>query len=134
MTANKFSAYLFARLAVGGSFTGHGLIRMPKLDGFSQWMTGEFSGSPLPQWLVTPFAYALPFAELALGLLLLVGLFSRLALTSASIIMLTLIFGSCMIENWSAVATQLFYSLYLAILLALHEYNRYSLDYKLGIA
>jgi len=28
-------AYLLSRLAIGLSFFGHGLVRLPKLDGFS---------------------------------------------------------------------------------------------------
>jgi len=40
---DKNCAYLISRLAIGLSFFGHGLVRLPKLTGFSHWMVGQFS-------------------------------------------------------------------------------------------
>ncbi|KGO91338.1 DoxX family protein [Flavobacterium subsaxonicum] len=123
--------YLLLRLLVGMSLFGHGLIRLPKLQGFSAWMVKQFQNSPLPQELVTPFSYILPFAELVTGALLLAGLFTRYALVAGALIMITLIFGSSMIEDWAAIPSQLIHGFIIALLLNYIEANRFSADCKL---
>ncbi|MGY0035917.1 DoxX family protein [Pedobacter sp. NJ-S-72] len=98
--------FLLARLPIGMSMLGHGLVRLPKLAAFSEWMTGSFSKSVLPEFMVLPFSYLLPVLELITGLLLVSGLFTRFAVLLGSAIMLMLIFGSCMIEQWENVFIQ----------------------------
>ncbi|TDX00822.1 DoxX family membrane protein [Dinghuibacter silviterrae] len=121
-------AYLMARLPIAMSFLGHGLVRMPKLEQFSLGLTIEFNRTFFPLWLLQPFSYVLPFLELLTGILLLLGLFTRFALFLGGALMLILIFGSTMIEEWQNVAIQLFYGVYLAGLLALIDHNGISLD------
>ncbi|WP_307143413.1 MULTISPECIES: DoxX family protein [unclassified Siphonobacter] len=122
-------SFFLARLAVGTSLLGHGLVRMPKLSGFSAWMVDKFKDSLLPESLVTPFSYALPIAELMVGVLIVLGLFTRLALTAGSWIMISLIFGSSMVEDWGAIPSQLIHVAFLTVLLVFeHSHNSYSLD------
>ena len=116
-------AYLMARLAIGMSFFGHGLIRLTRLSVFADGMIKEFSKSLLPQWLVIPFAYTLPFVEISLGILLLTGLFIDIACIAGVIVMLCLIFGSSFLEQWNNIFSQLFYSAYLVALYRYSEYN-----------
>lgn len=111
------TAYLFTRLAIGMSFFGHGLARMPKLNGFSHWMVGQFQKSYLPEGLIIPFSYALPFAELIVGVLLLIGFFTREAAIAGAVVMLVLIFGTTSIENWEAIPTQLLHVAFLVVVL-----------------
>ena len=122
---------LFIRLGVGLSFLGHGLVRLPKLHAFSEWMTTLFAASPLPQFLVEPFSYALPVAEFVVGLLLVLGLFQKQAAVAGAIVMLFLVFGSCLIEEWSAIPSQFLHILFLAILLTQTKANAYSIDHLL---
>ena len=122
------TAYLIARLSIGMSMFVHGLVRLPKLNGFGDWMVGSFKDSALPEALVRPFSYALPVLELAVGALLLLGLFTRLSIIAGSVIMLMLIFGSGMIEKWDAVFTQIVYGVIFAVLYNYLESNRYSVD------
>lgn len=121
-------AYLLSRLAIGLSFFGHGLIRLPKLSGFSQWMMGQFSKSFLPDFLVLPFSYALPLLEFLSGLLILIGLFTRQGLLLAGAISLALIFGTTMIENWDALPSQLIHVAFLSVLLTYLPHNSYAVD------
>lgn len=121
-------AYLLSRLAVGLSFFGHGLVRLPKLAGFSNWMAGQFSKSFLPDALVIPFSYILPFAEFIAGLMIILGLFTRQGLLFAGLILLVLIFGTTMIENWDALPSQLIHVAFLSVLLAYLPYNSYAVD------
>ena len=121
-------SYLLARLPMGMSFFGHGLIRLTKLSVFSHEMAGQFSKSILPQNFVLAFGYVLPFLEFITGFLLLIGLFTRSAIVLGVLIILSLIFGSSLIEQWPAIFTQLIYGLYLALLFNFIGYNTISID------
>lgn len=107
---------------------GHGLVRLPKIQTFSNWMTGTFKASILPQVLVIPFSYALPFAEFGIGVCLITGLFFRQALITGAIVMTLLIFGSCLVENWDAVPSQLIHIAFFAVLLQYQPANTNTLD------
>ena len=121
-------AYLMARLPIAMSMFGHGLIRLPKLENFSIGMVTEFGKTFLPDWIVQPFSYALPFAELLTGILLLLGWFTRFGLFLGAAVMLILIFGSSVIEEWQNVAIQMFYGIYFAGLFLFIGHNGYSVD------
>lgn len=125
---DKNWAYLISRLAIGLSFFGHGLVRLPKLAGFSNWMVSQFSKSLLPEFLVVPFSYILPFAEFIAGLLIIIGLFTRQGLLLAGLVCLALIFGTTMIENWEALPSQLIHVSFLSVLLAYLPHNTYAVD------
>ncbi len=129
----KEYAYLLARLPLGMSFFGHGLIRLTKLDAFSHGMVGQFSKSLLPAVIVLGFGYVLPFLEFIAGLLLLLGWFTRFAIVLGVAIMLTLILGSSLIEQWNAVFTQLVYGAYLAVLFYFSDCNGISVDGYAGL-
>lgn len=121
-------AYLLLRLAIGASMFGHGLVRLPKLNAFSSWMVSSFENSILPKALVTPFSYALPIAEFAVGLLLILGLFTRQALVAGGIVLLLLISGTALIENWDALPSQLIHISFFAVLLHFVSSNSLALD------
>ncbi len=125
---NPGKTYLLARLPIAVSMFGHGLDRTLKLQSFSSHLTSLFSNSIIPLTLVSPFSHALPFAELLVGVLLILGLFTRLACVLGVAIMLPLIFGSSMLEQWDNVFTQIIYGLYFAMLYYFSFYNRYSFD------
>lgn len=122
------TTFLLLRLAIGTSLFGHGLVRMPKLAAFSNWMVDSFSNSILPEFLVRPFSYVLPFVELITGLLLIVGLFTKQTLVVACLAMTSLILGSALIESWDAISVQLIHVAFLAVLLQFIKANAYSLD------
>jgi thiosulfate dehydrogenase [quinone] large subunit len=124
---NTYS-FLLLRLAIAASMLGHGLVRLPKLQAFSGWMVGNFKNAMLPEFLVRPFSYALPIAEFTLGILLVLGLFTKPALIAGAAVMITLIFGTCMIENWEALPSQLIHVAFFALLLHYIHDNTYALD------
>lgn len=128
---NNVTTYLLLRLAIGCSMFGHGLVRLPKLDKFSAWMVQSFEKSMLPSALVLPFSYVLPVAEFLIGLALILGLFTRYALVAGSIVMILLIFGTTMIENWEALPSQLIHVAFFAVLLNSIQQNGYALDASL---
>lgn len=129
ITMDSKWAFLLSRLAIGLSFFGHGLVRLPKLQVFSNWMVEQFSKSVLPEILVMPFSYALPILEFVSGLLILIGLFTRQGLLLAGAVSLALIFGTTMIENWEALPSQLIHVAFLSVLLAYLPHNSYAVDH-----
>ena len=120
--------FLLARLPIGMSMFGHGLIRLTKLQTFSNGMVTEFNKSFLPSSLVLPFSYLLPFLEFWVGLFLLIGLFTRFSCILGVLIMLALIFGSSALEQWNNIFTQIIYAAYFAVLYYYADFNGYSLD------
>ena len=120
--------FLILRLAISISMLGHGLVRLPKLSAFSQWMVGSFEKSLLPKALVVSFSYVLPVAEFSIGLMLLTGLFTKPAAVAGAVIMLLLIFGTTMTENWEALPSQLIHIIFFAILLQFIDSNSIALD------
>ncbi|RZJ72232.1 MauE/DoxX family redox-associated membrane protein [Flavobacterium sp.] len=120
--------YFAARLPLAFSFFGHGLVRLPKLDKFSDWMLTSMEKSILPAELVRPFSYALPILEFAIGLLLLLGLFTRQSLFAGLFVMAILVFGSTTVENWDAITSQLVHAGYFAVLLYFVSSNTLAVD------
>lgn len=129
MTSPQQLSFLLARLSVGMSMFGHGLVRLPKLHSFSNWMVGQFEKSMVPEIIVIPFSYILPIAELLIGIFLLIGLFTRQTLIAGGIVMIALIFGSSMIEEWGAIPSQLIHAAFFSILLSFEKsYSCFAVD------
>ena len=121
--------YFILRIAIGFSAFGHGLVRLPKLDKFSAWMVTGFEKTMLPRALVLPFSYILPFAEFAVGLLLILGLFTKPAIYLGVTVMCMLILGTTLQENWDAIPSQLIHIAFLAVLFQFLSSNTKSLDH-----
>ncbi|TVT41764.1 DoxX family protein [Hymenobacter setariae] len=129
MKLNNFElAFVLGRLLLGLNFLMHGLVRIPKLAVFRAGIEKEFAAAPLPPVLVSLFATALPFVEGAIGALLLVGLFTRPALIVAMLVIMSLVFGSSLLEKWTLVGDQLVYGLYIITLVLHLQRNRLCLD------
>jgi thiosulfate dehydrogenase [quinone] large subunit len=122
------TSFLLLRLAVAISMFGHGLVRLPKLVTFSKWMIGSFENSMLSKFIVTPFSYILPIAEFAIGLLLILGLLTKPSLVAGGFVMLALLFGTSMIENWEAIPSQLIHVAIFALLLHFIDSNSWAID------
>ena len=120
-------AYLLLRLVTGLDFFMHGFARIftgTHLSGFAQGMVKSMASTPLPASLTLASGYAIPCVELLIGTLLLLGLFTRAALTLALLLMLVLMFGIGLKQDWNIASQQLLYALVLSILLFLrHRYD-----------
>jgi len=60
----------------------------------------------------------LPPVETALGLLLLLGLFTRFALIAGALVMMALVFGTNLAQDWNVAGLQLIYCFLYYYLLA----------------
>ena len=127
---NDQLAFVLARITIGINLLIHGVVRIPKLTKFVAHVTDGFKETYLPHFVVLPFAYALPFIELILGLLLVLGLKTRWASAAGSILIAILIFGTSLQEDWALVGSQMIYAIFFFILIKNLEHNRFALDRK----
>ncbi len=108
----------------------HGETRIfgPGVEAFASKTASIFAGTPLPPELVHAFLMVIPFAEFILGLLIVVGLFTRWALALGGLLMTALIFGTAVRSDWQTVSIQLIYSIAYFLLLLHGADNGFSLD------
>jgi thiosulfate dehydrogenase [quinone] large subunit len=116
------------RVTLGVNLLAHGLVRVPKLILFADGMARDFGATFLPWRLVHAFALALPFVECALGALVLVGLWQRLALPAGALLIMALVFGTALLQRWDTVTQQMLYALIYAALIATLGWDRWSVD------
>jgi thiosulfate dehydrogenase [quinone] large subunit len=112
-------AYVLMRAFTGLDFFGHGFSRVftgTHLNGFAHGMVKNMAATPLPAALTLATGYAVPCVELAVGILLLLGMFTRQALLLAFALMFVLMFGITLKQDWATASEQLVYGLVLAAL------------------
>lgn len=126
---NTELAYFILRMGLGINLFFHGLVRFPKLNGFVQYMEKTFSDSMIPKFMVTPMAYGIPIIEFLLGLMLILGLKTKIALVGTALLMYVLITGCCFIENWGPINSQMFLLTISAALIAFLQHNRVALTH-----
>jgi thiosulfate dehydrogenase (quinone) large subunit len=125
-------AYAMLRSTLGLSIFMHGLVRLPHLSGFADNTVKLFVATPLPAFTVRLFALSLVFVETAVGLLVLLGMWTRWALFFGALIMAALVFGTALRSDWNTLAIQMLYALIYAVLIGTREYNAYSLDARIA--
>jgi len=122
--------YGILRVGTGLNLLMHGWVRTGKnFAGFQSWLTSLFANTQLPVMLLDLMSYVIPGAELVLGILLLSGFKTRLALIGSGALMIGLIFGMSLLQKWEIVGLQMTYLLIYATLLFTFRANRYSLDH-----
>jgi thiosulfate dehydrogenase [quinone] large subunit len=123
-------AYTFFRFSMGVVIFFHGAMRM--ITGVDAWVTKQsliFVGNPLlPMWFVVGFLFVLPYIEVVLGALTMLGLYTRWALLAGAALMLVLVFGNLTRQDWGTVGNELHYILYYTLMIAGQKYNRFALD------
>jgi thiosulfate dehydrogenase [quinone] large subunit len=127
-------AVSLARFGLGVNIALHGWTRVPGFPQFAAHLDQQFAHSILPPFLVRASAYGIVGAECALGLLLLVGFALRATLAAGAGLMIVLLLGTCLIQDWSAAGDQLIYLGFYAFLLALRRRDAWSLDARLARA
>ncbi|OIN58222.1 DoxX family membrane protein [Arsenicibacter rosenii] len=111
-------AQLVIRFGMGVNMLMHGLTRLPNLSGFVGKMAPGFNDTVLPEPVTVAFLYVLPFLELASGLLILLG--GRLlkwGYALGGLIIVSLLFGTTLKQDWQTAGTQVIYliAFYLAL-------------------
>lgn len=100
--------FLFAAI---GKFAGPGPTE------FATWILQEFEATYLPRFLVVPYAYTLPYVEFLLGVVLILGVFTKVSLILAALTLISLAFGKMVQQDHATVADNLNYVLMAAVAL-----------------
>lgn len=91
-------------------------------------LEGMFSKTWLPPFLYVQFANVLPYAEVILGLLIIIGLFRFYALVLGSLLMLSLTFGMIVAGKNDVVSANMIYVALYAATLFTSAWDRISAD------
>ena len=127
--SDKELAYGLLRIAFGVNFLGHGMFRIWSGVGqFAATTAEHMTKSPLPHGFIAGFAQCIPWIETALGVALILGLLTRVALACGALFMMALTFGVTSNQQWDTAGQQLLYSVVFFLLLFLLEYNGLAAD------
>ena len=127
--SDQFLAYLLLRLTIGVNFIFHAIPRFVKgTGGFRDKIVADFAQTPIPSFLIYAFGSVLTYLELIIGLLLIIGLFTRASLVAGTLLMMTLMVGTSFQQKWDVVASQLIYSVIFFVLIWTQQANLYSVD------
>ncbi|MEQ1948006.1 MAG: DoxX family membrane protein [Bryobacteraceae bacterium] len=133
--ADGSMAYGLLRLGFGINIMIHGVVRLLAPPGaFLNYLTHYFEKTPLmPQASLPIFASVIPWLEGGFGLLLVLGLFTRISLIGGTLTMIGLVLGTNLAQDWNIAGLQLIYLfIYYYLLVNRAEQNRYSIDGMMG--
>jgi thiosulfate dehydrogenase (quinone) large subunit len=124
------TGYTLLRLALGFSIFFHGVQRfVDGLDRFARPEIAAFSHvAGMPHALVPFVVYLIPIVETIAGAAILLGFVTYYGLLAEGILMLVLIFGTCMQGNWAVLAMQMPYPIIIFLLLMTSRLNVVSVD------
>ncbi|MCU1259503.1 MAG: hypothetical protein JWO80_2388 [Bryobacterales bacterium] len=121
--------YGLLRLTMGLNFLFHSFGRWRNLEHFVDGVVAEFAQTPLPAWSVRGFAFAIPFWEPAVGILLVFGLWTRWALAAGALLLAALVFGTSLRGDYNILSQQMIYALIFFVLLLFRaRHDRFGLD------
>ena len=123
--ANSLLAFWGLRFAFGLSFLMHGAVRFPKLSSFAEGLSGQFDGTFLGGIPALSFAYVIPMAEVLIGVSILAGgRLIRWGAFAGCILMGGILFGTCLLEKWELLGSQLIHLAFFYLILT----NPHTLD------
>jgi thiosulfate dehydrogenase [quinone] large subunit len=123
-------AYAILRLSFGANIMIHGLSRL--LAGhaaFLAYLNHYFEKTPgVPTSLLPAFATVLPLVETGLGVLLILGLWTRFTLIAGGLVITVLVIGTNLAQDWNVAGLQLIYAFLYYYLLVHRDQNAVSID------
>jgi thiosulfate dehydrogenase (quinone) large subunit len=123
-------AYTILRISFGANIMLHGVSRIVMGHAaFLAYLTHYFEkASYIPVSMLSVFATVQPWVELILGLLLMIGLATRFSLIAGALVIMCLVFGTNLAQDWLVSGLQLIYAFLYYYLLVHLDQNRYSID------
>ena len=129
MNNPRWLAYAILRITLGGVFLFYGVGKfVAGVAATAQGFQDGFAKTWLPGASVYAFSFALPFFEVTVGTLLILGLFTRFAAAVAGLLIAALTFGLTIKGSSQDVAMNMGYAVALFILLHQVEDNEISVD------
>ena len=114
-----------ARWSLGIGLLFIGLNKFPNPGAIAQAIAKPFESSWLPKALLIPYAYALPYLEVVLGILLVIGLWRNAVLFATGLLFLSLTFGQILLQKYDVVSNNMLYVFMTAAVLFLDRYDRW---------
>jgi len=129
-TSDAVIAYTILRISFGANIMLHGVSRVVMGHAaFLAYLTHYFEkASYVPVSMLSVFATVQPWVELILGLLLMIGLATRFSLIAGGLVILALVIGTNLAQDWLVSGLQLIYAFLYYHLLVHLDQNRYSID------
>jgi len=123
-------AYGLFRFTFGLNIMMRGVVRIALgLPAFQAYMLTQFKDVPvMPTAFLIPFATVLPFVETLIGLCILLGFQTRVALVLGALMIAALTFGTMLRQDFTIAWLQLDYAIAFFILIALRSWNLISVD------
>ena len=117
------------RLGLGLLFLISGLGKVTDGGaGFRGYIAKQFSETWLPDILLIPFGYVLPFAEAGLGALLILGVCRCCVLPLGALLMVSLTFGQIVLGEHQTVSNNMIYVALFAATMFVSKWDRLALD------
>ena len=132
--SNLEIGYNVFRVFTGVNLFFHGFTRV--WAGIGPWAATEaqtFADSMFPVALAHLFLQILPYFQVALGALIALGLFTRVALLGGLTMFFCLLIGHLVRQNWAGAHIVMHYGMYYWILFALLTLNRVSIDARRSV-
>jgi thiosulfate dehydrogenase [quinone] large subunit len=118
------------RLTLGLNFFMHGFARL--FTGLGRFVAADekpfLKQGIVPMPVVHYFLTIVPFIEVTIGVLLLLGFFTRWALFAGALFMMILIFGTTAKQDWGAAGNQMLYAAFYCFLIYRIKDNWFALD------
>jgi thiosulfate dehydrogenase [quinone] large subunit len=106
-----------------------GIIALRNLGIWASHMAGTFAKTPLPAWMVVPYANVVPWLELFIGLLFVAGFKMREALVAGCLLMISLDIGLMLQGKHEDVARNMLFLFAMLLALQWERYGRvWSID------
>jgi thiosulfate dehydrogenase [quinone] large subunit len=126
---HKQVAYVLLRITFGVVFLFYGIEKfMIGRATVASSIVKDFEKTPLPRVLVSLFGNSLPFVEVILGLCVLFGIFTTIALALMAALLGVLTFGQVLLLNGQIIANNLLHCVIAFLLLFFAEHNTLCLD------
>jgi thiosulfate dehydrogenase (quinone) large subunit len=132
-SADRRLAYAILRLTLGLNIYIHGTSRIFRgvQQNFVVKYESQFATTILPVPVAHVALTVIPYIEAVIGGLLFIGLWTRWALAAGGLLMLVLVFGTGIRQDWNALFIQMLYALIYFVLLSVRQYNCFSIDTNL---
>lgn len=124
----KVTGYTLLRVGIGVSLVSHAVPALLHLPRFVAQVRAMFDPIGLPAWAVVPVAWLIPPVEVALGLLMVLGVWTRLVVAASAGWVILILAGSNVLQKPELVLPGLAYLVVYFLLLQFHELNDVSLD------
>lgn len=113
-----------ARWVIGVVLLFAGIGKLGNVSGFVGYVTSQFEKTWLPKAILLPYGYALPFVEVILGALLLLGIARNLVLFVAGLFFISLTFGQVLLSQPQVIFQNMIYTVITGTILFAESYDR----------